>query len=137
MTRAVLVAGIAAALAVCLGACGALGLGSTSTPPPSLAASQAEWCSRHDMTPLIVIGATRAFEGNEVLEAGQALGVPVPQVILDADTFFTLSNVSPGLGKAMSDKAGDGFIDGWPDALAQWRTTPDYARACIAALEGR
>jgi len=37
----------------------------------------------------------------------------------------------------MADKAGDGFIEGWPDVLDQWRTTPDYARACMAALEVR
>ena len=98
MTRAVLVAGIAAAIAACLGACGTLGLGSTPTPVPSLVDSQMEWCIRHDMTPLIVIGATRAFEGNEVLQAARDLGVPVPQVIRDADTFFTLER-EPGPGQ--------------------------------------
>ncbi len=128
---------LAAAIAVCLDACGAVGLGPTPTPMPSLTESQVTWCRHHDMTPLISIGAMRDFEGNEVLDAAHDLGVPIPQVIQDADAYFAISNVSAGIGKAMADKAGNGFIEGWSDALDQWRTTPDYARACLAVLELR
>ena len=72
-----------------------------------------------------------------MLEAARNLGIAIPQVIQDADTYFALSNVSAGMGKAMAEKAGDGFLKSWPVALDQWRTTPDYARACIAVYELR
>src|SRR6478752_1377855 len=90
---------LAAALAVCLHACGAVGLGPTPTPMPSLTESQVTWCRHHDMTPLISIGAIRDFQGNEVLDAAHNLGIPIPQVIHDADAYFGISNVSAGIGK--------------------------------------
>ena len=103
-------------LAVAAAACGS-----------SLTDAQALWCSGHDMTGLMGISNT----DNLVLRAADSLGIEAPGSITRADSVYAFANMSGSIDLLDTLDAGV-----W-DELDAWRTTADYARACVAAFELR
>lgn len=101
---------------VALSACGA-----------SLGDAQRVWCEDHDMTRPYFIATT----DDQVLQAAETLGITIPDKVRRANAIFALENAGTDLSVA------DDLPDGWPDALDEWRMSPDYARACIAAFDAR
>jgi len=99
----------------------------------SLTDAQRLWCQSHDMTQndsAVAIGFASPSD-DTVLEAAETLGIEVPAEIAQANAVFGLLNAG-----ADTSVAND-IPEGWPDVLDAWRTTSDYARACVAAFEAR
>ena len=118
---------VAIALSVVAAACGAGGptASPTPTPAPTLTDAQVLWCSRHDVTGLAGISDM----DNAVIKAADALGIAVPSSIVSADSTFAFVNMT-GNNEMLNT-----LPEGWMDDFYAWRTTADYARACIAAFE--
>ena len=95
----------------------------------SLTDAQKLWCGAHDMTPLLSIGSFSDSVDDAVLQAASKLGIAVPDVLKEANSVFAMANLTGQF---------DGSTpEGWPDAMKTWRTTGDYARACIAAFDSK
>lgn len=100
----------------------ALIAGVTTGCGSSLTDAQRVWCRSHDMSQPTYFGTNDGV----VIKAAESLNIAVPDSIRFANAYFE------NAGRPTPD-----LPQGWPAALDQWRTTSDYARACVAAFEGR
>ena len=115
------------ALTLLMTACGGGGGGGGGNGGESAGLTDAQrvWCSDHDLE--------RQEGGNygdgAVVEAAVTLGLAVPD------------SISEGLELLKAFSRGES-VDGPDDTamaadLQEWRATADYARACVAAYDGR
>ena len=111
---------ITTALALSIAGCGS---------SVSLTDAQLIWCGKHNMTPLAGFAAAGVSDtvDDAVISAAKGLKIQVPAIVLEADSIFIARNLDAG--------APFNPPTGWPDAMKQWQTTADYARACIAAYD--
>jgi hypothetical protein len=99
-------------------------------PSPTMSDAQLLWCDKHNMTPLVSIGAFSGKEGSEVLQDARKLGLTIPPDIDKADGIFATMNLTNDSNLANT-------LPDWNAAMKVWVQTPDYARACVAAFESR
>jgi hypothetical protein len=100
------------------------------TPAATMTDAQLLWCGEHNMTPVLSIGSFAGTVDNAVLEAARKLGITIPPDITAADAAFATVNLT-------GDTSILNTMPDWPTAMKAWVTTPDYARACIAAFDSR